>query len=176
MSMQNQKWICGSECEAPVIEKCINLSKIKSAEIDICVLGFFEMYINDKKVSEDVLTPVCSQYEKELGKKLLYPLNDKLSGSRVYYNHYNITQYLVNGKNKFEFYLGNGWYNQYVRTIEGDFSHGAPRLCFEITVEAEDGGKEIFVSDDTWNWQPSYIKFNNIILLREQRDRLNPFR
>ncbi len=69
MSMQNQKWICGSECEAPVIEKCINLSKIKSAEIDICVLGFFEMYINDKKVSEDVLTPVCSQYEKELGKK-----------------------------------------------------------------------------------------------------------
>lgn len=162
MSIQNQKWICGGECEAPVIEKYINLSGIKNAEADICVLGFFEIYINNKKVSEDVLTPVCSQYEKVLGKNLLYPLNDKLSGSRVYYNHYNITQYLVNGKNKLEFYLGNGWYNQKLRLIEGDFSHGVPRLCFEITVEAEDGGKKIFVSDDTWNWQPSYIKFNNI--------------
>lgn len=162
MALQNRRWICGGDCDAPIIGKTITLPQISSASIDICVLGFFEMYINDTKVSEDVLNPACSQLDKSVGKDLLYPINDTFSGSRVYYRQYDITNYFVLGDNKIEFYLGNGWYNQKDRVIEGNFAHGVPRICFEIELEYVNGQTQMLVSDDTFMWKPSYIKYNNI--------------
>lgn len=162
MIFKNAKWICAKECDAPIIEKEFFVENIKNAEINICVLGFFEMFVNGKKVSNDVLTPVCSQYDKSPGKNLLYPLKDEFSGSRIYYNSYNLTEYVHSGNNLIEFMLGNGWYNQKDRTIEGSFGRGVPRMCFEIKLEEKDEKTTCILSDESLLYRPSYIKHNNI--------------
>lgn len=162
MFCENSKWICCGECDAPFIQKKIRLGHIKTAFIDICVLGFFEMYINNVKVSEDVLTPVCSQYEIKPGKNLLYPIYDTFSGSRAYYRRYDIAPYLICGENEISFYLGNGWYNLKDRTVEGDFALGTPKMRFEIFLEDDNGIESRIFSNDTLLWKPSYIKYNNI--------------
>lgn len=160
--ISEQKWICCEGCDSPLIKKSVMLTTVVDASIDICVLGFFELYINGRKVSEDLLTPVCSQYKTTPGDDLLYPLNDVFADARIYYNSYDIKDYLAEGENTFEFYLGNGWYNQKDRTIEGKFAFGDPKMCFEVNFCDADGNRGKIVSDETLLWKRSYIKYNNI--------------
>lgn len=162
MSLNERRWVSFSNCDAPVAEITFDMPKLSRAAIDICGLGFFELYINEKKVSEDVLSPVCSQYEKTLGKNLLYPLSDTFSGCRVYFIRYDVTKYFNEGKNKIEVFLGNGYYNQKDRTIEGDFSRQNPMLCFELNYTDIYENSGIISSDEPIYWKPSYIKHNNI--------------
>ena len=47
------KWIeCTEESEAPLFRKTFEANAGENAEITICGLGFFKLYINGKKVSE----------------------------------------------------------------------------------------------------------------------------
>lgn len=63
MSVYTAKWICESDgCESPIFRKKFNVADFKSAEIDICGLGWFELYVNEKKVSDSVLCPGTSNY------------------------------------------------------------------------------------------------------------------
>lgn len=58
MSIFNARWISEkSGCEAPVFRKKFTVRDIKSAVIDICGLGWFELYINGKPASENVFEP-----------------------------------------------------------------------------------------------------------------------
>lgn len=166
MVFKKAKWVCCGECDAPVIEKEFFAENIKNAEISICVLGFFEIFVNGKKVSGDVLTPVCSQFDKSPGSNLLYPLTDEFSGSRIYYRHYNLTEYICSGCNLVEIMLGNGWYNQKDRTIEGDYGRGTPKMCFEISLtDIKENEETIISSDENLLWYQSYIVYNNIALM-----------
>lgn len=38
--------------------------KVRKAVIKICGLGLYELYIGDKKVSNDIFSPACSDYRK----------------------------------------------------------------------------------------------------------------
>ena len=69
---------------------------IKSAKAYISGLGFYEFYINGKRVGDNVLAPAKSPYHKH-----------------ILYDTYNVTSLLKNGENAFGIHLGNGWYNPY---------------------------------------------------------------
>lgn len=56
------KWITCGDCESPVIRNKF-ICKVKKAKIRICGLGFFEAYINGKRVSDDRYVPAWSDYE-----------------------------------------------------------------------------------------------------------------
>lgn len=156
------KWITFQGCEAPHVKKEFVLKNgILNASVRICGLGFFELYLNGRKVSDDVLTPVWSDYEKREEMNLLYPLNAEFT-HRVYYRVYDVASWLKTGENLLEVYLGNGWYNQHERNVEGTLRYGEPKLYFELTAEEENGTVVSVVSDKTALWKPGPVIFNNI--------------
>ncbi|MBQ7839351.1 MAG: family 78 glycoside hydrolase catalytic domain [Lachnospiraceae bacterium] len=163
MIRKEAKWVAAEPtCEAPIFCGELNWSsEFEKAEISICGLGFFELYINGKKVSDDLLVPAWSDYEPRRNKRLLYPLQDTFT-HRIYYLDYNITAFLKEGKNALEIWLGNGWYNQHERNVEGDLRYGSPKLIYSIALQKKDGTGSWVDSDETLTWQDSPIYFNNV--------------
>ncbi len=153
---KNAKWIECSGSDAPLFRKSFNAVKGEKAEITICGLGFFKLFINGKKVSGDLLVPNTTCYNQRDLKKLTFPLNDELS-YRIYCMKYDISEYLENGENIIAVMLGNGYYNQITRMAEGDVVYGTPKLCYLI--EKESGS---VISDETTLSHKGFITYNNL--------------
>ncbi len=158
--MGNGKWAVFNSCESPVVFKKFYLSQCEYAMLSICGLGFFECFINNKRISEDMFVPAQSDYEERKNMNLLYPLNDTF-GHRVYYMVYDVLPFLKEGENTIEVHLGNGWYNQHEVTNEGYFAYGNPRLWFEMKL-LENGAERFVVSDQELRWRKSNITYNNL--------------
>lgn len=155
-------WIKAESCEAPLFRRVFEANNIVEASIDICGLGFFELYVNGEKISEDLLCPAWSDYEPRENRRMIYPINDQFQ-HRVYFLRYDLTENLYNGKNALGVILGNGWYHQNKRNIEGDFWYGtSPILWLDLTIKKSDGSVEHIVSDKSFLWSPSPITSNNI--------------
>ena len=158
------KWIASDvetlpiqERGAPVIlrdqsmlfRKAFQASKpVKSAFTYTCGLGFFELYMNGKKVGNEVLQPGFIKYDK----RALYITND-------------VTDLLKSGENAVGVMLGNGWYNSQPKDA-WDFDKApwrkTPRLLFQIVVEYTDGTSDTIVSDGTWKTSAGPIVFDSI--------------
>lgn len=129
------KWIDISGCEAPIFYRAFTAKAKEKAEITICGLGFFKLYINGKKVSDDLLVPNASDYSERDKTKFAYPLNDRTS-HRIYCLKYDISDYLKDGENALEVMLGCGYYSQEKGNAEGFVSFGMPKLCYVIEKES----------------------------------------
>ena len=101
MGIQNAHWVYAKTDAAPVIRKNITVQDPAGAWIEICGLGFFELYIEGKKVSEDRFVPSFSDYGKRDLSTLTYPTRDHFR-YRVYYRRYEIESYLHCGENTVE--------------------------------------------------------------------------
>jgi alpha-L-rhamnosidase len=158
MSIHQAEFVCASEfsCASPVFVKRITVVDPERSEIEICGLGFFELYVNGKKVSDEVLVPPASDYGKRDLSSLYYPIHDTFS-YRVYYCRYSLSEYLKKGENMIEVQLGGGYFYQDVCNGEGKRSYGCPTLAFSLTVD----GKE-YLSDETMTWHDSSIVFGNL--------------
>lgn len=153
----NAKWLTASGCEAPLFEKEFTLKQTGSARLYIFGLGFYEATLNGKRIGERLLDPVWSDYEKRDLSNLLYPIQDEFSHS-CYYVIHDVTDLLQIGENTLSVLLGNGWYNQHERNIEGVLHYGPPKLFCKLCVE----GRDVLLSDESWQWRPSAILFNNV--------------
>ncbi|MGQ5397955.1 family 78 glycoside hydrolase catalytic domain [Cohnella sp. M.A.Huq-80] len=126
-------------------------------------LGYGELYFNGNKVGDHVLDPNWSDYDHRTIEGLLYPYED--NGSKtVYYVAYDITSELTTGKQCIGAMLGNGFYNQTVRTIEGRMSYGLPRILIQLELIYEDGSKERIVTDESWRCESGPIVFDNVFV------------
>ncbi|GEM_PF-27731 len=153
------KWIGIAEDEnplsyetgpAPYFRHEINLTdKIKSAKVYVCGLGFYELYLNGNKVGDQVLAPAQTNYDKRALPKLLYHYDDQ-STTRVFYNTFDVKNQLQKGENVVGMILGNGWYNQRDRAVEGDLWYSTPRLIFQMEIEYASGKKETITSNEDW--------------------------
>jgi len=156
------KWVRGGGCESPIIFGKIDCpADMASAGISICGLGFFELDINGERVGEDLLVPAWSDYEPRDGRRLLYPLSDTRS-HRAYYLDYDLTGLLKPGANDIAVWLGNGWYNQHERNVEGDLWYEKPKLAYSVEIIRAGGGKAFVHSDESLRWKESPIVFNNV--------------
>lgn len=160
--VMNGTWVGCGQCESPLVMGQFLVKEGCKASIDICGLGFFELYINGKKVSEDLLTPVWSDYGPREGRKIRYPIYDQFS-HRVYYCSYELDEYVKQGDNVIEILLGNGWYNQHERLAEGEMWYDKPKLWFDLCMTC-DGKEEHIVSGEWLRWRPSYITYNNVYM------------
>lgn len=79
--------------ETPLLRKKIQITERTTTFLHVNSLGFHEVYINGKKVSDAVLTPSVSQLNK-----------------RSLTVTYDVTSYLKIGENELVFWLGTGWY------------------------------------------------------------------
>ncbi|MBQ2846867.1 MAG: family 78 glycoside hydrolase catalytic domain [Clostridia bacterium] len=153
---KNAKWIECTGSDAPLFRKSFNAKKGEKAEIIICGLGFFKLFINGKKVSEDLLVPNATCYSERDLHKLTFPLDDELS-YRIYCMKYDVTDYLCDGENTLAVMVGNGYYNQIIRMAEGDVAFGTPKLCYIL--EKESGN---VISDESTLSHKGFITFNNL--------------
>ncbi len=156
------EWVtCESGCTSPVIKGSFFIEKPERAEITVCGLGFFRLWINGREVSEDKFVPVNSQYCKRDLTAFEYPITDELS-YHTYAVRYDISKFLVGGENDIRAVLGCGWFAQKKRNAEGYTKYGNIKLCYKIDAEDRDGKLYTFVSDEKLLWRQSRITENNI--------------
>ena len=130
-----------------ILRKSFNTSKtVDKAIVHASGLGHYNLSLNGKKVSEDIFTPVWSDYDKT-----------------VYYNTYQIDTLLNKGENVIGITLGNGFYNAVGNRYRKLWvSFGPPTLFLEMHVYYTDGTSEIITSDESWKYALSPITFNDI--------------
>ncbi len=168
MRIEHATWIRADEhAVAPVFYKEVTVNSTEHASIEICGLGFFELYVNGKKVGDDYFVPSCSDYTERDLSRAYYPIYDTMEHI-VYYKTYSLSDYLKQGGNRIEILLGDGWYRQTMRTAEGAVSFGIPCLIFSLFAD----GKE-YLSDETVLWRESHITFQNIFF-GEKQDHTRP--
>lgn len=153
------KWIGGAATQddssprtlpAPYFRKTFSLLKpVKTARAYFCGLGFGELWLNGHKVGDEVLSPNQTDYDQRPLRKLLYPFDDATT-KRVLYVAHDVTRLLRPGANAIGAILGNGWYNQRDRRVEGELWYGAPRLLLQMHIEFTDGTQTVIGSDESW--------------------------
>lgn len=152
------KWIMPKEdMTSAIFRKEFNISK-QNAKITVCGLGYFILYINGKRVSQEELVPAYSDYiprNREI-MELIYPLNDKMD-NRIYCLEYDVSDYLNEGGNVLGIVLGGGYFHQTDRTAEGNMDYGNIRLCYTISSE-----NETYISDETTLYKQGFIKKSSL--------------
>jgi len=160
--MEKSKWItCRTETSVPIIKRTFESSNTERAVIEITGLGYFELFINGKKVSEDRFTPAFTNYGKRDTTRFTFPLDHDMR-QKVFYLKYDIKDYINDGENVLEIYLGPGFFVQHLRVGEGDMSFGKYTMArYEIELTNPNGTEHIF-SDGTEKYTNSNILFSNL--------------
>lgn len=134
---------------APYIRKSFELdNELKKAEITICGLGFYELYINGTKITKGYLAPYISNPDDIL-----------------YYDNYDLTSLLRVGKNVIGIMLGNGMQNSVGGQIwcfdEARF-RSSPKVALSFVATYINGENYIINADETFKTAPSPIYFDDL--------------
>lgn len=162
MFSKSSKWIAlDKKYDTPVVVKKFTAGEIKNAVIDISGLGYYELFINGVRVSDEYFKPVCSDYLDRDFSNYGYPLFDKTSHT-IYYNTYSVTPFIKRGENTMVVMLGNGFFRQTRRNCEGDTRFlDELILRFDLKI-TQDGVVSRIVSDGTEKVGEGFIKSNNL--------------
>jgi alpha-L-rhamnosidase len=138
----------------PLFKKAFKFTKkIESARLYISGLGYYEAYLNDKKIGENMLDPGFTAYKKQ-----------------VLYTTYDLTDLLKKDQNTLGIMLGNGWYNPLPLRLFGRFNlrdfqqTGRPVVKAQMLIRYADGSSETIATDDTWQTATGALTHNNIYL------------
>lgn len=144
----NAKWVGAKDCTADsfaVLRNSFNLEKAEKVTLNVIGLGFFKCYINGKCINPDTFLPLSSDFEGTCD-----PVDEIISGHRVYVPEFDITELVQDGKNSIAIHYGGGWYT-YINRI-----FGLPKAIYCIKAEGEKG-TEHFVSDENCRVGKSFV-------------------
>ena len=140
------KWIGGawsgdwpeqSPAPLPWLRKTFELDGVpREAFAFVAAMGYYELYINDRKVDDHVLMPAVSHYP-----------------SRVLYVTHDVKQYLVQGQNCISLWLGQGWN---IPGFPGVVDDG-PIVRAQAQLDFSDGRRTVVATDQTWKVHASPI-------------------
>ncbi len=131
---------------------------LRRAVVHVCGLGHYEMSINGAKVSEDLLAPGWSKYDRT-----------------CLYDTYDVTSLLREGDNAIGLVLGNGMYNvRGGRYIKFKGSFGPLKAICHVRLEYADGTTEIICTDRQWRTHPGPITFSCVYGGEDHDARLEP--
>lgn len=155
------EWI-GCDEEAPLFRKDIVIDKqVVNAHIFICGLGYFELYVDGKKVSNDVLVPGQTDYSHRAGiENTRVAIDNEFTGYRCLYLGYDLTSLLsARDRHTLGVWLGNGFFNS-----GNGFAmpYGKPRLIAQLMLTFADGSTQIIPTDTSWLAKQSGITQNSI--------------
>lgn len=150
-----QPWEAGwigcddTQSRHPLFTKELRLpGRVKKARLLVCGLGLYEAYINGEKVGEELLTPYCNNYR-----------------SWLQYQTWDVTQMCTREKLRLQVLLGNGWYRgrfSYDEHTGKGYYGDEWKLIAELRVEYEDGGTQVFGTDESWQVERSHITDSNL--------------
>lgn len=121
---------------------------VATAKLRITGLGFYEVHINGTDITKGFLAPYRSN------------LNDY-----VYYDEYEIAEYLLEGDNVIACILGNGWQNPlggYIWDFEKAPWRSSCKLAFQLEIAYVDGTTYHVESDAQTRVADSPIVFNDL--------------
>lgn len=125
-----------SRLSARYFRKEFRLEKpVGSARVYLIGLGLYELYLNGRKVGDQVLAPAPTDYNKN-----------------VKYAVFDVTSCLKNGPNAMGTVLGNGRYYT-MRQAEKPYkikNFGYPKLLLQLEITYADGSMEIIPTDNSW--------------------------
>lgn len=117
---------------------------ISKAEVRICGLGYYELFINGRKVGDHVLDPVATHYDRRAG-----------------YVVYDVAQYLRPGVNVVGVVLGNGWYNCHSSEV-WHFDKASWRAYPKLRLRLDVDGRFALGSDSSWKVADGPITFDGL--------------
>lgn len=133
----------------PIFRRDFSISKsVTQAIIFVAGLGQYELHLNGKPVTNTVLNPGWTNYQKT-----------------ILYNSWNVTRLIRPGVNTLGIMLGNGMYNvegtkgRYTKFI-GTF--GQSKLLLQMKLTFADGSTSTLVSDESWKTASGPITYSSI--------------
>ncbi|MCL1859483.1 MAG: glycoside hydrolase family 78 protein [Oscillospiraceae bacterium] len=109
-----------------------NIKNPKHAKVSVCGLGYGYYYINGKKITDDLFTAPVSDYNKTL-----------------WYNTYDVTEFLQGGENIFTVICGNGFFNESLKTAWLHYQaswRDNPKFILQLDAD----GETVLTSDNNW--------------------------
>ena len=127
---------------APYFRRQFRLERVpEQAELLICGIGFYELYVNGQRITRGRLAPYISSPDVA-----------------VYYDSYDITPLLKIGENVLGVWLGNGFQNNpggYVWDFDKARFRGAPRFALRLDECSGEKRQAILESDKAFLTAPS---------------------
>ena len=148
------RWIVADVAEdstrsnpSPMLRKEIVLDgAVASARAYVTALGLYEMQVNGKRVSDDVLAPGWTSYDK-----------------RLQYQTYDITALLKRGPNALAVTLGDGWYRGRLAWDKRRNTYGKNvALLAQVVVRYADGREQTFATNESWKSSTGAIVASDI--------------
>ncbi len=134
---------------APLLRRSFTIDrKVRLARAYVCGLGYFELYLNGKRVGDHLLDPGYTRYDR-----------------RALYVTHDITGLLQRGDNAAGVVLGNGWFNVINKTAwDWDKApwRAAPKLLCQLEIYFEDGNRLTVASGVDWKTSDGPITYNTI--------------
>ena len=147
------KWITDNHDKeyepAPLFRKQFKADrKVADARLYIAAAGYYECFINGKRVGTNYLDPGYTHFDK-----------------RILYVTHDVTQLLQTGDNAVAVVLGNGWYNEQSVAVWNFHEarwRNRPRMLCELRITYTDGSVATICSDGTWKTSTGPYTYNNI--------------
>lgn len=134
---------------APLLRKSYQITgKVVAAELAICGLGFYELYINGNRITKGYFAPYISNPDHLL-----------------YYDKYDVTPYLRIGENVVGIVLGNGNLNApggMIWDLQLASYRSAPKVAMSLELGYTDQTREVFEADTSFKTHPSPILFDDL--------------
>ncbi|MCG5052694.1 MAG: family 78 glycoside hydrolase catalytic domain [Myxococcales bacterium] len=121
---------------------------ITRARAYVAGLGYYELYLNGRRVGDHVLEPPFSDYDKT-----------------VEYTVFDVTRLLEPRNNGVGIILGNGYYNQHAADVwnyEKAPWRDEPKVRVQIEALTETGERFVVASDGTWKAADGPIRFDGL--------------
>ena len=137
ITMQDEKKSTTSLPSQYYRKEFLATKKVSTARVYVTSLGLYQLFLNGKKVGDQLFTPGFTSFKK-----------------RIQYQTYDVTN-LVQSKNAIGAIVGDGWYRGYLgwdglRAYYGD----QLGLLVQLQINYTDGSSETIATDA--NWKVSY--------------------
>ncbi len=132
---------------APLLRRTFTVNgPIRSARAYVTSHGLYEMYLNGKRVGDEVFTPGWTSYNK-----------------RLQYQTYDVTPLLQRGENAAGVMLGDGWYRGFIGFSGQRNKYGnRGALLAQIEIVYQDGHRETIGTDAKWKSSTGPILLSEI--------------
>ena len=163
------EWVEFKDTEAVIVRCDFDLEKKIPAELFVTGLGYCNVYINGKSISDKVLSPAWTNFDFMDTASMAYPIFDKMT-YRILYERIDVSKFLKKGKNTIVFHIGGGWYAQHECPNEGVkcYGNGKLKLCFKLSQD----DKIIAKSDNNLKYIKSYVQRASVYYGEDQDSRI----
>jgi len=145
ITMENEEEGEGSKPSHFLRKEFSTSKKVESARVYVSALGLYELYLNGKKVGDELFTPGWTSYN-----------------NRIQYQTYDVTS-MVKKDNALGAILGDGWYRGNIGfSNQRNYFGDKLALIAQLQITYSDGSTETIGTDESWKATTGPIIFSDI--------------